>query len=1059
MTTPNIRELRRQRARRQAGGPLLLKILIALAGLYVVYVLVGFLVAPSIIKTQIERRASAQLKREVRVDHVAFNPLALTLRLDKLVVRDHDGQPLLGWSQLFVNFQVFSLFADEIHFSEILLDGFSTRLAVSKDGILNVADIIPPSPSTPSSGKAWTLTIDRLTVNGAEIDYTDASRAEPFTTHIGPTTFVLREFRTSGGPGAPGLFKATTEAGESVEWNGRLALAPLRSNGEVRLTRMMLKKYTPFYPGALNFDVLNGTIDVQAPYEFSIENNKPQVKITEASVQGQGLELAEHGKTEALMGLKTFEVTHASLDLQGNSADVRQINLAGGNLVVRRDASGINLARLAAPRPNGPPARPATAAPSGPALSAKIAEVNGKDFTFSVEDKATPRPAAFQLNHASFSLKHFSLQDLAGTLPVDFRADLAPGAGTVHLEGQVSASPLKADLSFAVEGASVAVFSPWAETFADLRLTQGVAGVRGQVHLAPGPGGAPLIAATSDLDVSLLAVTDAKGEPLLGWKSLVVHGVEYSSSPERLTVAEISVADPTVKVLMNRDHVLNVSTLMRQDASAKPAPTVGLPAQEPAIARFIAIDRVALANASINYLDQSIDPNVSASIDQLSGTVVGLTSAAIDRADVSLNGRIGGTAPLTVAGKINALSNSPAADVKVEIKDTDLKPLAAYVGKFTGYELASGALSLDSKAKVNNRKLDSTTSLIVTNFTLGAPTNSPDALHVPIHLALSLLKDRDGKIVLADLPAQGSLDDPSFQISGVIMHVIGNVITKAATSPFSLIGSIFGGGRSGEDLSFQDFAPGVTELTEANIKKLDVVARALRERPALHVTIAGSADAALDLAPMRERELERRIRTAIWDEAKKVDPSLDTPDKVVVSREAADRVLGLFYRDVFMPAQPEAVAAPTKTPEPAPRRGFFLFRWFTRSKPAPAPTPAPTTTASVPRSPAPRAGKQAPAQPGGPVIAGEYGKVIGAEYGTVIGLDKNPQTGLPGVAEMRQRLLEAIPVGDAELKKLAAERAEKVQNYLIAEAKVPAEQVEMAEQPLAKGTRTSLQLK
>lgn len=1058
MTTPNIRELRRQRARRTAGGPILLKILIVLASLYVVYVLVGFLVAPSIIRTQIERRGSAQLKREVRVDHVAFNPLTLTLRLDKLVVRDHDGQPLLGCSQLFVNFQAFSLFADEIHFSEILLDGFSTRLAVSKGGILNVADIVPPSSSTPSSGKSWTLAIDRLTVNSAEIDYADASRAEPFSTHIGPTTFVLREFRTSGGPGAPGLFKATTEAGESVEWNGRLALAPLRSNGEVRLTRMTLKKYAPFYSGAVNFDVLNGTIDVQAPYEFSIEKNKPQVKVTEASVQGQGLELAERGKTEVLMALKTFELTHASLDLQANSADLRQINLAGGSLTVRRDASGISLARLAAAPVPATSARPSPPK-SGPPLSAKVAEVNGKDFTFSIEDKATPRPAALQLNHASFSLKHFSLQDLAGTLPVDFRADVSPGAGTVHVEGQVSASPLKADLSFAVEGVSVAVLSPWAETFADLRLTQGVAGVRGQVHLAPGPSGTPLIAATTDLDVSLLAVTDVKGEPLLGWKSLIVHGVEYSSSPERITAAEISVADPTIKVLMSRDHVLNVSTLMRQDPSAKPAPAVGLPAPETP-ARFIAIDRVALANATVSYLDQSIDPNVSTSIDQLSGTIVGLSSAAIDRADLNLNGRVGGTAPLTVTGKVNALSNAPAADVKIEIKESDLLPFGAYVGKFTGYELASGALSLDAKAKVSNRKLDSSTSLIVTNFTLGAPTNSPDALHVPIHLALSLLKDREGKIVLADLPAQGSLDDPNFQISGVIMHVIGNLITKAATSPFSLIGSVFGGGRSGEDLSFQDFAPGVSELTDTNIKKLEIVAKALRERPALHLTIAGSADTAVDLTGMREQELERRIRTAIWEEARKVDPSLDTPDKVLVSREAADRVLGLFYRDAYMPAPPpEVVAAPTKTPEPAPRRGFFLFRWFTRSKPAPEPA-TPTPAAPAPRSPAPRASKQASVQPSGPVIAGEYGKVIGAEYGTVIGVDKNPKTGLPGVGEMRQRLLELVPIGDPELHKLAAERAEKVQNYLIAQAKVPPEQVEIADQPLAKGgTRTTLQLK
>ena len=1052
MTTPNIRELRRQRARRHAGTPVFLKILITLVSLYLIYVLVGFLVAPSILKTQIERRASAQLKREVRVDRVAFNPLLLTLRLEKVVVRDRDGQQIVGWGELFIDFQLFSLFADEIHFSEIELDAFSARLAVSKQGILNIADLIPAAPAARSSSKSWTVAIDRLTVSRAELDYTDASRAEPFTTHVGPTTFVLREFRTSGGPGAPGVFKATTEAGESVEWSGRLALAPLRSNGEVRFAKIALKKYAPFYDRLVQFDVLNGTLDAQAPYEFSIENNKPQIRISEAAIQGQGLELSERGKTEAVVNLKAFEVAHAAFDLQANAADIRQLSFVGGSLLVRRDASGINLAKILAPTAGTPSSGP-SAASSTPALSAKLDEVTAKDFTFSVEDKSTPRPAVLQLNHASFSLKHFALKDLSTPLPIDFRADLSPGGGTLHLEGQASAAPLKADLAYAIEGVSLETLSPWAEVLADVRLTHGVVGLRGQIHARPGRDGALVVTTTSDLDLSLLAATDAKGAPLLNWKSLTVRGAEYSSSPLRITVTEISVADPALKVVMSRDHVLNVSTLLRQDSSANPAPTVTL-ANAPT--RFIAIDRLAMANASVTYLDQSIEPSVTTSVDQLSGTISGLTSAVIDRGDLNLTGRVGGSAPLTVSGKVNLLSSTLAVDVKVELRDNDLLPFAAYVGKFTGYELASGALSIESKAKVVDRKLDSTTSLVVTNFALGAATNSPDALHVPIHLALSLLKDREGKIVLPDLPAQGSLDDPNFQISGVIMHVVGNLITKAATSPFSLVGALFGGGRSGEDLSFQDFAPGSSQLGDSNGKKLDVVAKALHERPALHLTVVGSADAVTDLPPMREKELELRIRTALWEEERKVDSSLDTPDKVTVSRAGSDRMIGLFYRDVFSPPPVDTpVTATAPSAAPPTRRGFFLFRWFTRSKPVTTPSTAPAAI----RAPAPRSGKTT--QPTtGPVIAAEYGKVIGAEFGTVIGADTNPQTGLPSVDEMRRRLLEAIPISDPELRKLAAERAEKVRNYLVNQAQVVPGQIEVAIDPSAKGgSRANLQLK
>ena len=95
-------------------------------------------------------------------------------------------------------------------------------------------------------------------------------------------------------------------------------------------------------------------------------------------------------------------------------------------------------------------------------------------------------------------------------------------------------------------------------------------------------------------------------------------------------------------------------------------------------------------------------------------------------------------------------------------------------------------------------------------FTFGEKVNSPDATHLPVRLAVAILKDRDGKIVL-DVPVDGSLDDPKFRISKVVTRAIMNILEKVATSPFSLIGAAFGGG--GEELGYQDFAPGNAELT------------------------------------------------------------------------------------------------------------------------------------------------------------------------------------------------------------------------------------------------------
>src|SRR6185436_10526776 len=128
-------------------------------------------------------------------------------------------------------------------------------------------------------------------------------------------------------------------------------------------------------------------------------------------------------------------------------------------------------------------------------------------------------------------------------------------------------------------------------------------------------------------------------------------------------------------------------------------------------------------------------------------------------------------------------------------------------------------------------------------FTFGAATNSPDATKLPVRLGVALLKDSEGKMII-DIPVAGRLGDPEFRIGRVVWRVVGNLLTKAATSPFSLLGSMFGGG--GDELAFQEFAPGATELAPDGLAKLVTLTKALRARPGLNLEIAGSFDSAAD---------------------------------------------------------------------------------------------------------------------------------------------------------------------------------------------------------------------
>jgi hypothetical protein len=125
-----------------------------------------------------------------------------------------------------------------------------------------------------------------------------------------------------------------------------------------------------------------------------------------------------------------------------------------------------------------------------------------------------------------------------------------------------------------------------------------------------------------------------------------------------------------------------------------------------------------------------------------------------------------------------------------------------------------------------------------------------------VQLAVALLKDRNGVIDL-DVPIGGSLDDPKFSVGGVIVKVIVNLIAKAVTAPFALLGKLFG---SGDELSFIEYGPGSAEVAEAGQSRLNALAKALKERPGLRLEIAAWVDPDTDRDGLRRQGLDRRVR-------------------------------------------------------------------------------------------------------------------------------------------------------------------------------------------------------
>ena len=248
---------------------------------------------------------------------------------------------------------------------------------------------------------------------------------------------------------------------------------------------------------------------------------------------------------------------------------------------------------------------------------------------------------------------------------------------------------------------------------------------------------------------------------------------------------------------------------------------------------------------------------MDADLTEMEGSVIGLTSDEAKQADVRLKGKVGRHAPLEITGKINPLGRDLYLDLLIRTTGIDLSPATPYAGKYMGYTVAKGKLSLDLKYLVADRKIDAENKVLLDQFTLGEAVDSPDATSLPVALAVSLLKNRAGEIRL-DLPVSGSLDDPEFKVGKVILRMIVNLLEKILTAPFALLGAIAGGG---EEMSYVEFDPGSSDIDDTGREKLGKLVDVLYDRPGLRIELEGHADLDADREALRATGLHAEIES------------------------------------------------------------------------------------------------------------------------------------------------------------------------------------------------------
>ncbi len=776
-------------------------------------------------------------------------------------------------------------------------------------------------PERPDArGRLFAVEIARIEIEGGAVHYDDLSLPRPFHAVFGEFGVSVKHFSTAPGRAASLEAFAKSDAGETFKITGTVSIDPLAAQGEFAAGGLPLKRYQPFFSELVKFDVEDGVLDLKTKYRYAAGAGATTA-LEGLSAEIKSPRLIRRGEKAPFFRAPSVTMTETSLDLGKRAAVVGELASAGGALAVARDKDGnLDLAGLLAEPPASTPRQPPSARWS---IALGKIELNG--YTVKVEDHATERPARYTLTKVNLLLEKLSTaRGSKGALAARFGVN---GKGIASAQGPVGFDPMFADLKAEVKGIPLVPLEPYVVQNFRLSLARGALSAAGTLKFSEGVNGkASFVYAGDALVAGMLAVDQATNLDFVKWEAFSAAGMKAGYNPMFLQVSRLAISGLVCDLTIEADGTTSLQRVVgapppRSDddeseqappaeVPTAPSPPPAAPAPAPVAAAApgsapgpadvvpIRIDTLTLQGGRIGLADRFIQPNYSATLADLAGRVTGLSSKEGTVAQLDLRGTLANHSPLQVAGSVNPLAAAAFADVKASFRDIDLPPFTPYSGKYAGYTISRGGLTMEVSYKLQNRKLAAENHFLVDQFDFGEKVESKVATKLPVRLAVSLLKDKDGVIDL-DLPIEGSLDDPKFRLGRIIWKVLGNLIAKAVTAPFSLLGKLLGGG--GQEFSSLDFADGRDTLDEAAKKKLDALAKALENRPALKLEATGRSSGDKDREGLKRLRLERKVKAQKLADLTKKGEAPASVDDVVVEEKEYEAWLAKAYKKEKFP--------------------------------------------------------------------------------------------------------------------------------------------------------------
>lgn len=843
----------------------------ALLAIVALYSLMGFFILPGVALRIANQQLAHYATVPAHLQRIEFNPFTLELTLWALQVGE-PGKEQVGFERLYANLSLDSLWTRALHLDAIELDKPRTELLFAKDGSLNLSHLFKLPPSEPKADETpsdpFPLRIARIKLNEGYLHFQDLRPSEPIEFLYDSMNLELKNLSTLPDDSADMTLVANGPNGGRIDWSGNLSLSPIASEGTLKITDGKMKLFWPYVRDAVPLVLEDGKLSLDTHYKLNLS------KQTELLLDNASLRIAPFAikapDGRKLARLAKLEISDTSVDLAKQRVSVGKVRSEKLETWAALERDGqLDWQKLFASQPAKvtpkQKAEPATAEPVAPEQAAAapskpwqvlLKDVQARDYLIHLADRSQQDPVELDVGPLNLDLKGF---DSLNKSPFTLKLDTGVGRqGKLQAAGQVNLAPVTAKLNVSTRDIDLRVAQAYISPFIRLELRSGMLASDLDVDLKRTE---PLaFSVTGKAQVNQLHTLDTiKGRDFVKWQQVNIDGLSYVHG-NALSIDKVTLQQPYARFIINEDRTTSIDDLLIPQTSASSSSGERKPATASADKPLgIRIGQIDINDGSANFADLTLTPNFATAVQQLNGQIGTIDNRQSQPAKVDVQGKVDRYAPVTIKGALNPFDPMASLDIATRFRRVELTTLTPYSGKFAGYRIRKGRLDLDLHYVITKGQLKAENKVVVEQLQLGERVDSPDAVDLPIRLAVALLKDTQGRISI-ELPVSGDLNNPQFSVMPIVWQTMRNLVLRAAQAPFKFIGGLIAGGGS-QDLGTVAFAPGSSDLSTPAKGDLDKLAAALKQRPELRLEIEGTSAQTSDGPLIAQQRLEREYQS------------------------------------------------------------------------------------------------------------------------------------------------------------------------------------------------------